>query len=103
MAGMTGMNGALKKMYVYDTYGRATVWAWPIGDLNRSGTVNSFDMTKQQYFENISSPLGDVNEDGNLNSFDQTMIRAHYGDIPVALTYSALDNPFMKNELLISA
>ena len=36
-----GSNGVLAEAYVYDTYGQAVIYAWPVGDVNRDGLVEA--------------------------------------------------------------
>jgi hypothetical protein len=91
--------GQLEEMYVYDTYGQATVWAWRPGDVNRNGTTDMFDMPPRSVWKSAGSPLADLNEDGIIDyggepDLDIQLILGHSGQA-TPVTYSSLDNPFM--------
>ena len=39
VAGLANASGHVEEMYVYDTYGNATIHAFPLGDVNRDDQI----------------------------------------------------------------
>jgi len=95
VAGLVSRNGAAEEYYVYDTYGDATLYEWPIGDVNRDGTVNNVDWT---FVSNAASDTGkpyfDIDLDGDIDSADATETTNHNGETAIEVTYSSVDNPY---------
>jgi len=95
VAGLVSRNGAPEEYYVYDTYGDATLYEWPIGDVNRDGTVNNVDWT---FVSNAASDTGkpyfDIDLDGDIDSADATETTNHNGETAIEVTYSSVDNPY---------
>jgi hypothetical protein len=94
VTGLASSNGVLAEAYVYDTYGQATIYAWPTGDVNRDGLVeagggaNNADADAIFAYLNQDEPRVDLNIDGSVSIADLTLARNNDAATPTALTYS---------------
>jgi len=93
VAGLAASNGHLEEAYVYDTYGQAVIYAWPVGDYDRDGEVTTSDQNAIAALDEEWEPLGDINIDGVVDEDDLNV--GTLAQTAEAITYSALDNPFM--------
>jgi len=104
VTGLAGSNGELEEAYVYDTYGDATIYAWPLGDLDKDGDID-YDHDETYLSNNTSGsgnptnkPFLDLDRDGDADGTDLATLqyyRQQGPSTPVAYTYSPLDNPFL--------
>ena len=96
VAGLAASNGLMEEAYVYDTYGQASIWAWPKADVNLDGVVDPSDyIYVRAYLSTAGCPLADANDDGLVDTSDYTSIRTRIGKTKTLVTHSGLDNPFM--------
>jgi len=106
VTGLVGSNGELEEAYVYDTYGDATIYAWPLGDLDRDGDIDDHDedfiwdgSTGIKTADGTATdyPFADFDRDGDVDDTDLSTLQTNRsaGLTPVACTYSSVDNPFL--------
>jgi len=100
VAGMAASNGMLEEAVVYDTYGQASVYDWPSGDVDRDGDVDQTDVDTidAAYQQQLQEPLCDINlSGGTVNAADKTVAiyQKNVGKTPDLCTYSSLGNPYL--------
>ena len=100
VTGLAGSNSVLEEAYVYDTYGQAVIHAWPVGDVNRDGLVESLSGTQADFnaiaaYLSQDEPRVDLDISGAVDMTDLVMARDNDTATPTTLTYSGLRNPFL--------
>jgi len=98
VTGLAGSNGVLEEAYVYDTYGHAVIYEWPLGDLDRDGDVDTDDQAYLSSHQSGSGtptdyPFLDLDREGDADNDDAGEMQT--GQTPAALTSSGLDNRIM--------
>ena len=102
VAGLADPNGGLAEAVVYDTYGGARIYAWPVGDLDWDGDVDAADESIMSSAISSSGtdvptdyPFADLDHDGDADNDDANLMpEASGADRTVEVTYSGLDNPY---------
>lgn len=99
VAGLADCRGWMEEMYVYDTYGGATLYDWWPGDVNRNGPVTAGDMAlvSARVGAGWDEPWCDANLDGDVTAADVSEIAALIpvsSSPPPTINYSSVDNPY---------
>jgi hypothetical protein len=106
VAGLVESNGNLAEMAVYDAYGHATLYDWPLADFDRDTDVDMTDYGGWlSCYNGPNKPPAtygcedaDFDYDGDVDMSDYSVHLSFYGgtnvDMTEEMTYSALGNPF---------